>query len=98
MPDVLSDLFRHDERFAIFTAEQARRFRISRYAVASRIEVQRSSDPVGNIRQVDQSGGDGAFFDGGVEIPLLARAQRRDEVRPVVADVLSGGARLGFAP
>src|SRR5260370_40010602 len=65
--------------------------------VAGGVEMEGSAHAVGDVREVDQRGGDGAFLDGGVEVLRFAGAQGRDEVGPIVADVGAGSAGLRVA-
>src|SRR5450756_2345349 len=53
----------HHEGLAILPPEHLIGCRIARYAVARGIETNHPADPVRDVRQMHQRGGDGALFD-----------------------------------
>src|SRR5471032_2925779 len=84
---------RDHKRLAVLTAKHLVGFGIARDAIGGAIEMQRPAEPVVDIRQVHQRSRNGAFFDWRVQVLVLARAQGRDEIGPVVPDILSGGSK-----
>src|ERR1035441_2583857 len=66
-----SDLLGHYVRLAVLALEHAIGFRVAGAGIAGGIEMQRAAQAIGNVRQVDQSRGDGAFLDGRVQVRQL---------------------------
>src|ERR1035437_6559683 len=85
-----SDLLGHYVRLAVLALEHAIGFSVAGAGIAGGIEMQRAAQAIGNVRQVDQSRGDGAFFDGRVQVRVLAAAHGVDEVGPVIARQVGG--------
>src|SRR5437660_1013922 len=93
-----SDCFWNDVRRAIRATQHAVRFIVANHLLAGWVVVERPTEPVGNIGQMEEGTGDMCLLNRRMDVLCPAAANAIDKVGEVVAIALARGSRSGLIP